>query len=116
MREVKIKKNALVERIQANRDAHRGVYDKAIEGYYEAVAGWLYVQRENLSDGKPFETYFNEPRPEDHTADYDNVLDMLSMSVDTEIVLSAQDFRQYMRDEWGWKREFLATASNYTTV
>lgn len=116
MKEVTINKDALVERIQSNRDAHRGLYDEAIKGYYLAVARWLDIQQENLNTGEPFETYFNEPRPEDHTNDYDVVLDMLSMSVADTITLSQREFAQYVRDEWGWKQEFLMSASNYTSL
>lgn len=114
MREVTIEKNALIQRIQENRNGHTAIYEEAIKGYYLAVARWLEVQQENLNTGEPFETFFNEPRPENHTDDYDNVLDMLNMSVQDRITLSTTEFRQYVRDEWGWKREFLMSSSNYT--
>lgn len=114
MQTVKVSKSELRERIQTNRDAHRAVYDKAMDGYRKAVVAFFETQLKRAQDGKQFVTYFREACPSDHTADYDNVLDMLDMSVDGEISLSQQEFRQYVRDDWGWKQEFTATASNYT--
>ena len=47
------------------------------------------------------------------TKEYDQVIDMLDMSVDSEIELTHSEFRQYVRDEWGWSEMFNTTAVNY---
>lgn len=114
MQQVKVNTQELITKVQANRDAHRGLYEEAMEGYKNAVMAWLLLQIDYAKANAPFETYFNEARPEDHTDDYDNVLDMLKMTVDKEVVLNQHEFRQYVRDDWGWKNEFLATATSYT--
>jgi hypothetical protein len=113
MKSVRIDKDALRERVQANRDQHRELYEKAIEGYRKTVIDWFNDQVDRAKAGKSYETYFSMPKPEDHTDDYDRVLDMLDMSIESNFELSQQEFAQYVRDDWGWKREFTATSSNY---
>ena len=113
MKEFRINKLELVRRVQANRDAHRDVYERAIDGYNKAAASFFAEQLSNAKQGKPFMNHFAEPIPVDHTDDYDVVLDGWQMTEDDEIELTVGEFRQYVRDEWGWKKEFIATSSNY---
>jgi hypothetical protein len=109
----RIKKEQLIEGVRQNRDAHRSVYESAMAGYRNAATQFFTEQLERALQSRPFMTMFTEPMPEDHTEDYDVMLDGWTMTEDDEIELSVQEFRQYVRDEWGWKREFTATASNY---
>jgi hypothetical protein len=113
MREVTMKKSDLLARVEENREGHREVYEKAMDGYTKAAVAFFQEQLERAKDGNTFVTYFGEPMPEDHTDDYDNVLDMLDMEVGDQITLSNAEFRQYVRDDWGWKQTFIATSSNY---
>lgn len=34
---------------------------------------------------------------------------MLAMSVEDQIELTSQEFAQYVRDDWAWKRQFTDT-------
>ena len=113
MREVRINKSELEKRVRANRDAHRGVFERAIEGYRKAAVRFFERQIDLARDGEQFQRAFMEPIPEDHTEDYDAVIDMLDMSEDDTVTLTAGEFRQYVRDDWGWKRDFIATSQAY---
>ena len=113
MREVRIAKDKLRARVQENRDQHRSVYERAIEGYRVTVIEWFNAQIDRAKKGGPFEVAFSLPRPEDHTGDYDRVLDMLDMSEDDVITLTDTEFTQYVRDDWGWKPVFEATSASY---
>lgn len=113
MQPFRIDKAELVEKVQANRDAHRGVYEQAMTGYRDAAAKFFNEQLERARKDKPFINYFAEPVPEDHTEDYDVVLDGWEMTNDDVIELSVNEFRQYVRDEWGWKKQFSETTANY---
>lgn len=113
MKDVRINKERLRDRVQENRDNHRAVYEQAIEGYRKTVIDWFNKQVDRAKADYEYETYFSMPKPEDHTDDYDRVLDMLRMSEDNTITLTQSEFAQYVRDDWGWKREFTATSSNY---
>lgn len=113
MKPFRIPKSDLMERVQSNRDAHREVYEKAMDGYRGAAMKFFGEQLERAKDGKPFMTVFTEPMPEDHTGDYDLVLEGWAMTQDSEVELDMREFRQYVQDEWGWKKEFMATSANY---
>lgn len=113
MREVNVAKDKLIERVTANRNEHRTVFEKAIGGYSVAAVTFFEDQIDKAREGKQFSAFFQEPIPEDHSDDYDAALDMLEMSDDDIITLTAQEFRQYVRDDWGWKRAWTETTSNY---
>jgi hypothetical protein len=81
----RIKKDELVQKVQFNRNEHRAIYERAMDGYRKAAGDFF----------------------------YDVVLEGWRMTEDDEIELSVQEFRQYVKDEWGWKKEFLATSQNY---
>ncbi|HXM03797.1 MAG TPA: hypothetical protein VN939_14390 [Chthoniobacterales bacterium] len=44
------------------------------------------------------------PEPVDHTADYDRVISMLEMSAQDLVQVSAEQFDQYVLDNWRWRR------------
>jgi len=113
MQNVKVEKAELVGRIKANRDVHRQVFEKAMEGYRRAAAEFFNEQWGNALDDRQFAVVFRQPVPEDHSDDYEAALDMLEMSVEDRVTLSAQEFRQYVRDDWGWKKNWTETTSSY---
>lgn len=113
MREVRISSSKLRKIIQKNRSQHRGIYEQAMDGYTKAAVGFFEKELKKAKDGKRFQTYFSEPMPEDHTEDYDTVIEMIDLSEDDSVKLSNAEFRQYVKDEWGWKQQFTATSSNY---
>ena len=60
--------------------------------------------------GRQISRAINLAEPVDHTADYDRVMAMLEMSVDDTVILSAQEFNQFVLDDWEWSR--LASYTN----
>jgi len=38
---------------------------------------------------------------------------MLEASLDEELELSANEFQQYMQDNWSWKRSFAMSSAKY---
>lgn len=51
--------------------------------------------------------------PEDHTVDYDRSIQMLEMSVESQIVISEEEFRNYVQDLWEWSRGWAASNVKY---
>lgn len=47
------------------------------------------------------------PQPVDHTDDDDQVIGLLEMAVADEVEPSDGDYAQYVRDDWGWRHDFL---------
>jgi hypothetical protein len=113
MNQVTVYKHELLDKIKENRDNHRALFEKAIIAYREELKDWFQEQYDLVVEGKNFYTYFDGVEPQDHTKDYDTVIDMLEMSTEDKVNLSNAEFRQYVRDDWGWKGDFIATSSSY---
>jgi hypothetical protein len=111
---VRIRRDDLLRRIKANRDGHRAVFEQALEGYHKAVIEHLTEALKDAKAGKKYTPNVSLPEPRDHTPEYDRVISMLEMSLDTELELSYVEFGQFALDDWGWKGDFIGTASNYT--
>lgn len=113
MHEIKIKKDELLKATKANKESHRAAFLKAQEGYREEVIKELDRMLKEAREGKKIQRFINLPEPHDHTQEYETVIRMLEMCVDEEIEISTGEFNQYVMDDWGWKADFTATASNY---
>lgn len=116
MREVTVKTSDLLERIKTNRDEHRTIFEEAVIGYRKAAIEELDKALKDAKDGRRIWRRTTLVQPEDHTPEYDRVIDMLEMSVDEDITLDAASFACYMRDEWVWQRQFLTSNSAYSAT
>lgn len=116
MEAVTVKRETLVEKVKANRDEHRAIFEEAIEGYRKRAIELLDSQIENLKAGKRERVQISLPYPTDHTDDYDRVLAMLDMHTEAKIEIPEHYFRQYVLDDWAWQREFLTTSANYSSM
>lgn len=102
MKEVKVKRVELLLKVRTNRDAHVAELKLAKIGWRDQVEAAMVKNLRNLRAGRDFERYVALDMPQDHTADYDRVVSMLDMSADEDIVLTAQEFDQYVMDNWAW--------------
>lgn len=107
-RTVEVKKSEVLERITKNRDQHRDVYEQAVEGYKKRAVEEIERQLADARRGD-IRHSIHLPIPEDHTEDYDRVIDMLGMEVNPTVTLSEQEFAWYVRDDWSWKAAFLSS-------
>jgi len=113
MKTVTVYVDKLNEIIGQNRDAHRAIFLKALEGYQRKVLALLEERIAELKSGKVISHYISMPVPEDHTKDYDRILRMIEMHVEDTIVISQEDFAKYVMDDWEWKEKFLTTTAFY---
>lgn len=99
VRSVKVKTEDLLKILVENRDKHSQLYKDAMEGYFVETKAKLEKKLKDIEDKKSFSSFkVNVPR--DHTEDYNRIIDMLTMSQDTELVIQSNEFNQYVRDEW----------------
>ncbi len=103
MNSVKVKRTELLTRIKNNRDAHRELFLKAQEGYREAMIEELDRMLKDAKEGRAIRRSVSMMEPQDHTKDYDRVIDMLEMSQDEIVEIQEHEFDQYVRDNWSWK-------------
>jgi hypothetical protein len=113
MQNVKVKRLALLEKLQSNRKVHRDIFLKAQEGYRKRVIQELDQMLAEARAGKPIRVVINLPQPQDHTPDYDRVIAMLEMSVEDEVQIMAQEFDMYVMDNWAWKPMATTTNARY---
>ncbi len=112
MNEIKVKTAGLLERVKSNRKTHRELFLKAQEVYRQDMIDELDRMLLDARGGKEIRRFITMPEPQDHTADYDRVIEMLLMTVDEEIVVQSHEFDQYVMDNWNWKQAAL-TANNF---
>lgn len=108
MNTVTMKKSDLLKVVKKNKKEHRALYLEAMESFVEKAISNLQSMLKRAEQGK-VELYVNLIEPEDHTNDYDRVIEMLKYSVDSTIDLTSKEFESYVRDNWGWQNEFATT-------
>lgn len=113
LQQVRVSKKFLLEKLHENREAHRKTFEEALEGWHQEILKVLEAQIERVKADKRHNPQWNVPMPQDHTREYDKVIDLIEASLDDEFELAMIEFNCYVRDDWGWKADFLYTASNY---
>lgn len=115
MKTVNINKNVLLENIKKNRDLHMQEYAAACEGYRVKAKLLLQERIADLDAGKTVDLEFvGVMPPMNHKQAYDRVVSMLEYSEDATILLSAEDFAQYMMDQWHWTDHFKNATAMYS--
>jgi len=117
MRSVTVYRQDLLEKIIKNRDNHRAIFEEALKGYRTRSIELLEEHLARVKNGKYYEKIIVEiPYPVDHTDDYNVIISMLQMETRDRIEIDDYDFRQYVLDEWDWKRQFLTTNAMYSAT
>jgi hypothetical protein len=112
----RIKKDKLLEILRENRARHRGVFEASLAGYRTAAEQLLTQSLAEMSAGRTPELRILLSRPEDHTRDYDRIIRMLELDVDSEFVLDEEQFSNYVMDDWRWKRDWLRMSNRYASA
>jgi hypothetical protein len=115
MKEVRIKKQTLLDILKKNRQEHRDIFLAAQKEYRKQAIKVLDEQLSLAREGKPFvlATVTALIAPEDHTKDYDRAVEMLELSEDEVITLSTADFSNLVQDQWSWSRQWAFSNSHY---
>ena len=116
MKTVTVEKSELIKRVEKNRHDHRKIFEEAVEGYKKEAVKLLERHIKKILGGGLERVYISLPEPEDHTADYDRVLEMLKMHIDEAVDIDEESFASYVMDDWSWKRQFLQTNAAYSAT
>lgn len=111
--EVTVRKDELLTILRDNRAAHRDIFEKAVEAYTRQLVRWHRDQARRILKGQKGERMVALPVPEDHTDDYDNVIEMLEMDISDTFTLDSYEFQNYVRDRWNWSGAFAANTASY---
>lgn len=116
LNEVRLSKLALIDILKENHKKHVAVYEEAVDGYWDETAKILHealdkINKRHLPSDKEVNLYF--PFPKNYSSDYQSAIEMLELSIDSTITLTAAEFQQYVKDNWTWSKTFSVTNSMY---
>lgn len=114
MDEMKMNKHDVLEALKTNLQTHRETFIEAQQGYREEVIKELDRMLDDARSGKNIKRSITLPEPKDHTKEYEYAIEMLEMCTAVDIMISNIDFKQYVKDDWGWKADWSDTVSNYS--
>ncbi|KKL88664.1 hypothetical protein LCGC14_1922450 [marine sediment metagenome] len=113
--EVLVETGALLETVKENYALHRQKFEEAMDGYKIKVIELLEEHIQRIRDNAPEKVFIQLPMPEDHSKDYERVIEMLKWSGDTHLVLDESEFATYVLDQWGWQEGFSQTYAMYSS-
>ena len=110
---IEVDKNDLLDRLRENRANHRQLFERAWEGYCKLAHEELEKMLAEIRQRKPIARFLSHTPPDDHTDDYDDVIEMLEMDLGEKVTLSQSQFRQYVKDDWGWQDQWITSNTAY---
>lgn len=110
----------LIDKVKENRAKHKDRYDTMCKGYKVLVAEaneeFQKKLAEELENKQPHavdhsrlynECFRHAGKPNEHLRDYDEVIEMLTWIKEEEVRISLSQFREWVRDQWGWYGAFI---------
>lgn len=113
MKDVRVRKVDLLEKLRGNMAKHRGFFLKAQEGFRREVIGVMERRLEDARCGKKVRLVIQLEEPEDQTSAYNRAITMLEMSTDDIVTVTEIEFREYVMDDWSWKSQFNISNCKY---
>jgi len=102
MKQVKVKRIELLEKVTQNREKHLAEYDAAMLKYREIAIHKMDDMLRVAKAGGEIARSTELVEPRSMVSDYDRAISMLTMSVDDNIELSQGEFENYVLDNWQW--------------
>ena len=115
---VDIEKGILLKTLTKNRDSHLADWVKAEKGWRKVIQRKISALQVDLGANKPVESsrlYLESP-PTHHLAEYDEVIEMLHASRNTEYSLTQTQYRNFMKDDWSWKAQWTTSNIGYINL
>ena len=116
MDDIKVDKAKLIKKLKKNRAKHRALFETAQVVYREQMIKELDRALDEAKNGGQIIRMFSLPIPEDHTDDFDTVIEMMEWSEGKKVILSHREFQTYVRNEWGWQQSFAANTVAYAAM
>jgi delta-aminolevulinic acid dehydratase/porphobilinogen synthase len=102
---IKVNKEKLILDIEQNMKNHEVEFKEAMSGFLMVAVDTLNEELKVLAKGDiPSNVIFSVP--ESHVSDYQDIIDLLKMSVDDELEITYDQFKRYVKDDWIWSVGF----------
>ena len=111
-RTITVKKSDLLKKIKENKSTHEKAYAKAVVAYKKEALKQLAEQTKAAKEGN-LRVYLNLTTPIDNKDHYDKLIRMFEWEVAEEVVLSQQEFNEYVEDDTEVSRHAFLSNSMY---
>lgn len=115
MKSVKVSTVKLLGILRDNREMHVTEFESAMLEYRKEAIVAMKANLKIAEQGGEIETFVGLTRPASYESSYTTAIKMLELSEDSTVELTAQEFQQYVEDNWVWKQAFLAGTSIYNS-
>ena len=111
-REINVQKEELLRIIKVNLEAHQDAYEEAVVAYKKEAEKQLKKQLKEVRAGS-LNVKLNLTEPVNSEKEYLKLITQFEMEVQDVVVLSQQEFNQYVHDETPFALHALASNSMY---
>lgn len=108
-----VDKHKLLATLGANREAHAAAYQEAMVKYREKSIEFFELAMEKIRSGGEVERTLRLPMPEEHTDDFDRVIEGLTWQDSDMVELTEGEFEELVRNRWGWHKTFVQNTTSY---
>jgi len=109
MHETLVDREKLLAHLRANREKHEAMLREGEVLYREKLCARLQEMADAAAEGQDVPDHHGVQRPQNHLADYDRAIWLISFDTRQEIPLGAQEAQRFILDEWEWHAVFMAT-------
>jgi len=113
---ITVQKSDLLTALQANRKLHEEETRLAREGFRIELQNELERKLADVKAGKAFSLRIDCMKPEEHLADYDDVIGMLELATESTLTIGHEQYKCWVKNEWEWRDMWLASNSGYVTT
>jgi hypothetical protein len=121
MNTITVDKKKFRAAVEANKAEHEKLFHEASVAFYkrlhEKLEEWeqkLGRREMNFHDLVLSINHIQLDHPRGHCDEYQQALDMLEWEQGDSVSLEPHEFKQLVKDEWGWKGQFAASFTSNT--
>jgi hypothetical protein len=116
-RTYKVKIDELVEKLKKNREAHVEIVEEAQMEFRKEFIKRVDAMLADARNGNPISTKIGLTVPSIHTDAFDNAIGLMEMTMragEDTIEIDAGEYERFVRNNWEWTSEFVATNRAYS--
>lgn len=113
---IRVDRRKLVEAVRAAMAEHQAALAEARAGFQAAYAAELEAALAAVRAGRLRNPAFTSRLPVDHTSVYRSALALYEAGVEDTVLVTPDEFRQLVQNEWPWSREFWAANARYSVI
>ena len=113
---VNVNRLKMIESIKAGLALHTATYNEALADFREYALIEANKFRDAIEAGDYSKPGINLIQPVSHIKDYEEAIEIFTMSVDENINIDLDAFKAYFKNEWNWSRQFESTAMMYKSA